>query len=200
MKDKGVLACSLRDMWNCGLLSAIFPVLKGCENEAIEKRLQMIQNYSGSSLAAALCLLFQDEQSSYLDEFAERYHLSKKDKKIVGLFKTFELFQRRMPKVTMVRLYARPEWEDYAAAVATARGKPEGFCYRHKKMAESLSFWVKQVQTNSYFVTGEDLKRWGVSPGEEMGSLLNEAFLISVVYGLKNKNKILWILFDEKHR
>ena len=32
MKDKKVLACSLRDMWDCGLLSAIFPVLKGCKD------------------------------------------------------------------------------------------------------------------------------------------------------------------------
>lgn len=197
MKDKGVLACSLRDMWDCGLLSTIFPVLKGCEKGVIEKRLKMIQNYSGSSLAAALCLLFIDEQSSYLDEFVESYRLSKKDKKIVGLFQKFGLFQRRLSKVFMVRLYARPEWGDYAAAVATARGNPEGFCYRHKKTAERLSFWVKQVQANSYFVTGEDLMAWSIAPGKKMGDLLELAFQISVVYGLKNKDKIIRILFRE---
>ena len=145
----------------------------------IEKRLKMIQNYTGSSLAAALCLLFQDEQSSYLDEFVENYRLSRKEKKIVGLFQTLGLFQRRLPKFDGP-LYARPEWDDYAAAVATARGKPEGFVYRHKKTAERLSFWVKQIETNSYFVTGEDLKKRGVPPGEEMGSLLDWAFQISL--------------------
>jgi poly(A) polymerase len=191
MKEKGVLAPSLRDMWDCGLLSAIFPVLKQCKHGVIEERLTMVQNYSGASLAAALCLLFQEDQSSYLDAFVEGYRLSRKEKRVVDLFQIYGMFHRRLSTAAYVRLYALPEWEDYAAAVATARRDASGFLRRHKKAAEELSFWITQVQTNSYLVTGGDLKKRGIHPGVEMGRLLGQAFTLSVKLRLKDKEKIL---------
>ena len=191
MKDKGVLVSSLRDMWHCGLLSAVFPVLKHCKEPLIEERLNMIQNYSGASLAAALCLLFLGDQSSYLEDFVEAYRLSRKEKKIVGLFLTHGLFDKRLSKPKLVQLYALPEWEDYAAAVATARRDPNAFIRRHKKAAEELSFWIEQVKTKSFLVTGQDLKERGVSPGVEMGRLLDKAFTLSIEKHLKNKDAIL---------
>jgi poly(A) polymerase len=191
VKDKGVLVASLRDMWRCGLLSAIFPVLKPCKEELIEKRLNMVQNYSGASLAAALCLLFQEEQTSYLEDFIESYRLSRREKKVVGLFLVHGMFHKRLSKPELVHLYALPEWEDYAAAVATARRDPSEFIRRHKKAAEELSFWITQVQTKSYLVTGQDLKKLGVHPGVEMGKLLDQAFTLSIKFRLKNKDKIL---------
>lgn len=191
MKSKGVLGASLQDMWRCGLLSAIFPVLKSCQAQIIEKRLNMVQNYSGDSLVAALCLLFQDEQASYLEDFVESYHLSRKEKKIVSLFLTHGMFHKKLSKLELVQLYALPEWEDYAAAVATARRDPGGFLRRHRRAAEELSFWINQVQTKSYLVTGQDLKKLGVHPGVEMGKLLDQAFALSVKFRLKNKDTIL---------
>ena len=198
MKEKGVLATSLRDIRRCGLLSALFPPLRHCKASVIEERLSMIQNYTGSSLVAAICLLFQEEQSFYLGDLAEAYRLSRKEKKIVDLFRVYGLFRKRPSRVDLVRLYALPEWEDFAAAAAASRKDPRGFLTRHKKAAHELAFWVSQVKNNSYLVTGQDLKSKGIRPGKEMGKLLDRAFKLSVDLQLTKKEQILPLLLDEK--
>ena len=196
-KMKGVLADSLRDMGRSNLLGAIFPPLKQCSDAEIERRIAAIEQYSGSSLIGAVCLLFQGDQSPFLGEIVETFHLSKKEGKVVELFRTFGMFRRRLSQPLFARLYALPEWEDYAAAVATARKNPKEFLRKHKKAAKELSFWVKQIRANSYVVTGQDLEKIGICPGPEMGNRIRQAFRISVTLRLKNKEKILKALLDE---
>ena len=196
-KMKRVLAPSLRDMKRSNLLDAIFPPLKQCSDKELEERFAEIEKYAGSSLIGALCLLFQEEQASCLGSIVETFHLSKKEKKVVELFQQFGMFRKKLSKIALVRLYAHPEWEEYAAAAATGRKNPTEFLRRHKKAASRLSFWVAQVQENSYFVTGQDLEKLGVRPGPEMGKLLHQAFELSVNLRLKNKEKILRALRSE---
>ena len=196
MMNKGVLTSSLCDMQRCGLLSQLFPPLQQCSGTVLEERLAMIQKCPGKSLISALCLLFLGEQASYLRDIGGAYHLSNKEKKVAELFWTYGLFQKRLSKIDLVRLYAIPEWEEYAAAAAAARHDPGAFLRRHKKAAQELSFWVSQLRTNSFFVTGQDLKDKGVLPGLEMGRLLDKAFQLSISLQLKNKEKILKALFE----
>jgi tRNA nucleotidyltransferase/poly(A) polymerase len=192
MFDKGVLPSCLLDMESCGLLSTIFFVLRSCSASAIKERLAMIEKYTGSSLTAALCLLFQGDEAAYLSKFADDYHLTKKDKKIINLFMRFHGFHT-MPssEAEMVKLYAQPECADYLAAVATMRENPKHFLESHDKKQEELRFWIGQVRTKTFLITGEDLKAKGIPPGAKMGQLLEQAFEESVTFRLKDKEQLL---------
>jgi poly(A) polymerase len=187
----GVLPSCLRDMASCGLLAAIFPVLKKAPSHTIKERLAMIAKYSGRSLAAGLCLLFQGDEAAYLSQFAEDYRLSKKEKKIIDLFLQYDGLHTQLSDPKMVKLYAKAECADYLAAAATLRENPNRFIQRHLQHQEELFFWIEQVRTKTFLITGEDLKARGVSPGAKMGQLLEQAFEESVTFRLKDKKQLL---------
>jgi poly(A) polymerase len=191
MFEKQVLSSCLHDMTSCGLLTTIFPILRKTSPSHLKERLHMVEKYRGSSLAAALCLLFQDEASEYLSRFAEDYHLSRKEKKIIELFMQYDGFHSHLSEPEMVKLYARPEFCDYLSAVATIRENPDRFLHKHYVSQEELSFWIEQVRTKTFLITGEDLKAKGIAPGAGMGKVLDSAFELSVSHRLKEKEQIL---------
>ena len=194
MFEKQVLASCLHDMASCGLLTTIFPILKKSSQSHLKERIHMVEKYTGKSLAAPLCLLFQDEAVDYLSQFADSYHLSRKEKKIIELFIQYNGFHGHLSETEMVKLYARPEFSDYLSAVATLREHPDRFLHKHHASQEELSFWIEQVHTKTFLITGEDLKAHGVAPGAGMGKLLDVAFEISVTHRLKDKEQILKLL------
>jgi tRNA nucleotidyltransferase/poly(A) polymerase len=191
MFEKKVLPSCLRDMAACSLLSTLFPLLQKAPSSIIQERLGMIEHYEGHSLAAALCLLFQGEESLYLSRFADEYRLSRKEKKIIELFAQYGGFHKRVSETELVKLYARPECSDYLAAVATIREDPDRFLKRHQQKHEELRFWIDQVRSKTFLLTGEDLKARGMQPGAEMGKLLEKAFEESVSLRLKDKAQLL---------
>ncbi len=83
MLSKGVLYSSLCDMASCGLLATIFPALKDIPQHLLDERLAMVKTFSGHSLVATLCLLFQGDEASYLTHLPDDYHLSRKDSRRV---------------------------------------------------------------------------------------------------------------------
>lgn len=191
MFKKKILFSCLKDMASISLLTTIFPILRTAPHPSIQERLAHIETYEGSSLTAALCLLFQEKEASYLSSFVEEYHLSRKDKKIVELFEQYDGLHHPLSETAWVKLYARPEFSDFLAAVSTLRANPKQFLQRHQEKQGELSFWVDQVRTKKYLVTGEDLKAKGIVEGKQMGKLLEKAFEISVTERLQDKERII---------
>ncbi len=191
MLEKKVLPSCLRDMASCGLLQTIFPVLKKMPSDVLNHRLAIVENYTGNSLAACLCLLFDGDEASYLPQFADDYHVSRRDKKIIELFIQYDGFHIRPSDTEMVKLYARPEFSDYLSAVALLREDPDGFERRHLSKQEELLFWIEQVRSKTLLVNGDDLKARGIQPGAAMGQLLERAFDLSVTLRIKDKEQLL---------
>jgi poly(A) polymerase len=191
MFDKKVLSASLHDMLSCGLLQTIFCVLKDTAKAVINERIRMVENYSGTSLAAGLSLLFQGAEAGYLPKFSADYHLSRKESKIIELFIEYDGFHGHLPEPQLVRLYARSEFDDYLAAVATLREDSARFLKHHHQHKEELKFWIDQVRTKSFLVTGQDLKARGIPPGAQMGKLLERAFEESVLLRIQDKETLI---------
>ena len=71
------------------------------------------------------------------------------------------------------------------------RDDQPGFLHRHQLKQEELQFWINQVKTKKFLVTGEDIQAKGIQPGRAMGQLLSQAFELSVSHRLKEKEAIL---------
>ncbi len=191
MHAKGVLPACLRDMASCGLLCVLFPVLNNASHRCISGRIAMVEQYRGRSLTAALCLLFQDDEASYLRRLADEYRLSRKEKHMINLFMAYNGLRKRLSDADLVKLYARPEWVDYLAAIATLRKDPARCISRHQKKCDELRFWIEQVRTRHFLISGDDLKALGIPQGAQMGQLLEQAFDTSVRLRITNKERLL---------
>lgn len=191
MFEKHVLPSCLQDMASCGLLTTLFPILKHTPHHAMLERIAMVKRYSGTALAGGLCLLFQGNEAAFLERFADEYRLSKKEKRLIELFIQHDGLHQRLSDAQWARLYARPEWNDYLAAVATLRKAPIQFMRRHQQRVETLQFWIDQLKTKRFLISGDDLKALGVTPGARMGKLLEEAFDLSISLRITNKQHLL---------
>lgn len=194
MLEKGVLVACLHDMAKSSLLQNIFPVFSHVLKQPLHHTIAPLEQYRGSCLVAAICLLFRGEGRPYLNQFKEEYSLSRKEAKIVEYFLQYKDFSYRFTDARYARDFASEGFWEYLQAVACLRKGPYRFLNRMKKKREELSFWSEQVRKNSYLLTGEDLKTLGVAPGKEMGFLLQQAFSHSVMNRITSKNVLLkWV-------
>jgi tRNA nucleotidyltransferase/poly(A) polymerase len=191
MMQKKILAPSLSDMATCSLLATIFPILKNTPSTVINERIAMIQRCSGTSLVGALCLLFQGEETPFLGHLAEEYRLSRKEQKLIELFVQYKGLHTHLSDPQLVRLYAHSESEAYLAAVAAIRHDPEPFLQRHRLHQEELRFWIDQMRSKKFLITGKDMETKGIGPGTVMGQLLTRAFDLSIEQRLTDKEAIM---------
>lgn len=195
MMEKGVLAECLSDMAACGLLEAIFPVLKSCSQSTLLERIALVRRYSGGSLVSAIALLFLGSEKGYLASLGDAYHLSKREQREIGLFLQYGAFEQGLSDAALVPFYAKPESDDYIKAVACLREGRDEFLQKHQQKRAELAFWIEQVKKNSFLITGEDLVQRGISPGRQMGLLLAKAFELSIERRIQDKETLLLELF-----
>lgn len=191
MLVKGILETSLHDMIHCSLLQNLFPALSFTPIEELHTIVAALRHYKGTSLVAAICLLFRKENRMQLNQLGEEYPLSRTETKIVCLFSQYNDFSHRLTDTRYAHEYATQEFWEYLQAVACLRKNPRAFLLRHKKRMKALSFWIAQMKKNSYLVSGDDLKKIGVAPGKEMGKLLRKVFEYSIENRITSKPLLL---------
>jgi len=188
MVVKSILAPCLRDLQKCSLLFSLFPNLKSLPQKELEERLQRVERCKEPSLIAALCLLIPQQR----EELVQKFHLSNKEKDIITTFSLLESLPE--DELSLVSLYARPDIDLCLHTFACATKDPEHFLQIHRKRQKELSFWVKQLQTNSFLIGGDDLLALGIKPGKEMGNYIQKAFQLSLEKKITDKNKLLNLL------
>ena len=91
-------------------------------------------------------------------------------------------------------LYSLFEFEPALTAFACLKKNPSSFISSHKKRQKSLAFWVEQIQSNSFHVSGKELQTLGIQPGRRMGEMVKKAFLLPLHNRLKDSQAILSLL------
>ena len=196
MHQKHVLGKCLKDMTACQMLQYIFPGLGLATTKNLESRIQAIEKYDGTSLAAAICLLFQKSEAPYLGDIAQQMRLSKKEQRVIDCFIQYGSLVPLPDELRLVHLYACDECDDYLKAVAACQKNQKEFLQEQENKKAELHFWVKQIQTNKYFISAEDLFPFGLSPGREMGVILKKLFELSLRQRMTKKAEILHTLLD----
>lgn len=199
MFAKGVLAACLVDFQRCGLLSYMFPSLTALSHERVDERISFVARYTaahymGKNLVAALCVLVQDPEA--LCACADAYRLSRSERRIISTFLRLQEFCQKRAHTTeaFVRMYALPDSMLCLQAISVFRSQPVRFMRTHEKREQELHFWIEQLRTKKFMVTGADAAAYGIAPGVEMGKFLEKTFALSVQHRVKNKQQLLQLL------
>jgi hypothetical protein len=178
------------------MLQYIFPGLSSASSTNLESRIQAIEKYEGTSLVAAICLLFQKSEAIHLRNLAKQMRLSKKEQRIIECFIQYGSLNPLPDDLRLVHLYAREECDEYLKAIAACQKKPKEFLQSQESMRKEVHFWVNQIKTNKYFISADDLFPFGLSPGKEMGAALKKLFEESLRQRMTKKHEILYTLLD----
>ena len=196
MKRKNILAPCLKDMLESGLLQYIFPVLQNISINVLENRIHMISRYTGEKLVAAICLLFQDESIHFLKSFGRLFRLSGEEMEIISLFICYGFSFDSLEEFQLVKIFAHKDSSSYIHAIASLNKEPKEFLLRYDDLAQQLIFWTDQIRRHQFFVSANDLLPYKIGPSQAMGMLLHKAFLLSLKKRIKDKEKILKMIFD----
>ncbi|MEX1012336.1 MAG: CCA tRNA nucleotidyltransferase [Waddliaceae bacterium] len=178
---------ALLDLDASGLLSEIFPELKGV-------RIQPIAIPEGSPAIFSVMQLFPDATVEKVEEICLRLKTSTKElKQAKLLMKGRELLTKKNPDlVDLVYFFADPLAEATLAMVEVEYG----MAFPHHKLSrENLMPHIQRVIKKSPLIRSSDLMEAGINPGVEMGQLLEKAERIAITQDLHDPKPILNQLF-----
>ena len=163
------------------LLPTIFPSLREMAPEDIQSRLRYLPDFPKKTPVIAQILeLFPESTLEERLEICESFRLSRKDQDFVRyLHKIEEAFalSHEMDHFEWVKLYAHPHF-DACLLLHGARFKEErkkSFLSEHELRIKKLEKPIIRLRTKSPLIKSQHLKEAGVTPGKEMGALLEEA-------------------------
>ncbi|MFT5317583.1 MAG: poly(A) polymerase [Chlamydiales bacterium] len=192
-------------MAELGLLSVIFPVLRGTALEDIEKRVSVVADFPEDCPP----ILFLMELFPHLD-IKEKIGISRflkvtnKDCKIVEFSSQFrELIQKSVgdDPVNEVHAYANPDsqvcLETYAARLSSEERK--AFFLQHQGQRWKLGAHIERIQQKNPLVSSFYLREEGIPSGKEMGALLKEAESIAIINDMDSREEVLTLLKQSSH-
>lgn len=194
MLQKKILYSCLEDLLTIGLLPLLFPCITNLPPEYVKNRLLCISHYKKLSLSAVLCLLIPPSSRK---ETALFYRLSHLERTIMNNFTHVEeLLSSPQTDVERAKMYALPEIDTILEALSVLKKSPCSFLWYHHEKRKKLLYWIKQAKTKKYLLKGEDFQSLGIPPGKKMGELIEKAFTLSCQHKIKDKKKLLKLLFE----
>ncbi|MFI5333944.1 MAG: hypothetical protein ACHQT8_02110 [Chlamydiales bacterium] len=122
-------------------------------------------------------------------ELCDYLKLSNQEREIVSLlhrahslFKMPKSAQDKLEKIEWAKFYASP-FGELSLKIVAARYSPEEreqFLTEHDARIKQLSRAITRLREKTPILRAEDLIRAGISPGKQMGLLLNEAERIAI--------------------
>lgn len=183
------------------LLPTIFPDLKGVAIEEVQARLSAIPHFpKNAPTIAELLELFPKSSLEKLLELCDLLKLSKADRDFVrfwhhaqNLFNMPKDWLDKLEQIEWARLYAN-QHAKICLEIFAAHFLPdlrETFLDQHNKRRQVLEQAIMRIQSQSPLVRAEHLMQEGISPGEKMGKLLQEAERISINCAIEDRDEII---------
>lgn len=192
--SKGLLA-----LHELTLLPVIFPSLKDISSQELEKRISPLASLAiETPLIAKLLFLFPGSSLEQSLELCDYLKLSKAEKELVRFLSfsksllTLPLdWQSNLEKAVLATFYANAHSALALEVHSFSQDNPSYFFEFHKKMKQSLDFFIRRIQTKDPLLKAEDLQKEGILPGMQMGRLLKEAEKISINENIQEKDDLL---------
>lgn len=201
MAQFGKLDLSFLELHRLGLLAMIFPDFKNITIQELKKRVEPFKRFPEKTPVIAYVLeLFPDLSLEKQLAICEYLKLSRMEK-------TFTLFFRHAKKL----LSMPKDWFDQIGLVEWAHfyadsqshiclqifeanlGSKERaeFFYFHQQKQQLLKKAIERIQKKQPLVTSALLKTAGITPGKQMGLLLQEAEKISINQQIEDPKEVM---------
>jgi poly(A) polymerase len=184
--DFGSLHPMLLQLHELGLLSTIFPDLKGVSVTEIEHRIGKIREYpSNAPLIASLLSLFPGYSFDQQLDLCKTFKLPNVDRQFVTFLDqahTLTQTTHTLEPVEWAYFYAN-DWSLLSLQIISASLDPQKkvlFLKEHQERQESLEKSIQRIRRQNPLIKAADLLRLGIQPGVTMGALLKEAERIAI--------------------
>ncbi len=182
-----------------GLLSTIFPSLKNCSKEWIQKQVAPFSNFpSNCPLIPFLLELFPSltlQEGAVLSEYLK---LSKQDAKSIEFFiNARSLFQYTAAELwEWAHFYAHPLSQLFLQVFIAKQPSCErqALYKTHAMRQNELSEAIKRIKNKTPLIAAHHLQQAGIPPGKKMGLLLKEAERLSINHNLSTADDVLKML------
>jgi len=187
------------EMQRCGLLSVIFPELKGISPEEIADRVAFFSRFpSGSPAILYLVQLFPEAIKEEMFALARYLRTSKNEiRYIETYFEAKKLVSEekegRLDPVAWVHYFAGKNPLLFLEIIAANLPEHERENSRRLYIERVQNFekHIQRIVEGKPLVTGKLLQDSGIAPGEKMGRLLEEAERFSIVEDIHDTEKVL---------
>lgn len=172
-----------------GVFSALIPGFKLTTKKKrmlreIQKSASMKSKPEVKKLAV-LSVLMCDKETSFIEEFSNRYKLKSTDKKV--LLETVEILNlAELPALRHSEIYEvfnRYRDESLEAALSSLYGK--------KRLKTYLSIYLNEIRNKTPIVSGKELLEIGYTESPELGQVKNEIFKLYLDGKIKDKREAL---------
>lgn len=184
---------TLVEMHRLGLLSVIFPGLKGVHLDDIKHRVSHFHDMPKETLTIAYFLqLFPDIDQEGIKDLCRYLRTSNRDQKFAQFLHHIKTLESPDTHAWS-HIYAHPDSElciKILAASEPAETRSE-YLAAHQQRHAGLAPHIKRIIDQVPVVTSEDLKNEGIKPGKLMGELLKESERIAILYEFHEKHEVL---------
>lgn len=199
MAQFGKLDTSFLELYKLGLLTTIFPELQGLNIQELEKKIEPFKRFPKKTPVIAYVLeLFPDRSLEELLSICEYLKLSRIEKNFTLFFYRAKkmLFMPKDWKIELVEwahFYA--DSQSYICLQIFGNGLPSKdrneFFDFHQQKQHLLKKAIERIQEKQPLVTSSSLKAAGITPGKQMGLLLQEAERLSINQQMEDPQEII---------
>lgn len=187
-------------MAELGLLSVIFPVLRGTDLREVQENISVVVDFPEDCPPILFLMeLFPHLSAKEKIEICRFLKVTNKDCKLVEFSSRLRsLIQKGIgvDSVEEVHTYANPYSEICLKAYAARlpNEERETFLLKHQEQRWKLGAHIERAQQKNPLVSSAHLLDEGISPGKEMGVLLKEAESIAITKDMESAEEVLDLL------
>lgn len=200
MADHAGFDKALVDMYKLGLLTVIFPKLQNTPLHQIRARVSSFAAFPKKVPPILFLMeLFPDDPPKEQLGITLYLKASKHDQKIVEyvfLLRKCVEKEENCDLSILAKLYADPLFE-MAIHVIAARLEEKNrveLLSKHASLQKKLASHIERICAKTPLITSYDLVKEGITPGKEMGRLLQEAEKLSINQDINSKSQVINLL------
>lgn len=197
MEKKNVFREAILSMYEIGLWDALFPF--GMKKEELIRRVQLFKELPTKPLSLFFAALLYDQKDLSL-YVKEHFRLSNSDTLAISNFQILlHGFSKKVDDRSFVKFLSL-EYSCEALCYIAYLLSPDPVAWYELilQKREELLPWIEQQKSHKYVIRGKDLFEHGITPGKEMGALLEEAFALSIQRRELDKEVLLSLLLQRR--